>query len=616
MFAQYPYLNLSDFNLDYILKAIKDMRYEVTNFVSINAIKYANPIQWDITKQYEKNTIVIDPVTGTAYISVAPVPVGVALTRPEYWTVVFDLQSFVTKANQNLANNYEEQTTTTATMNTAAGNWVIWGDVLYKALVNITAGDAYVVGSNIQRIVIEDVINTIMQEIANEVQARQDADDAINVTIGDLDDLHTSDKSSIVNAINDEVQARQDADNDLQNNIDSVASDLAAEATTRQQQATNLQLSINGVNDTLTQAITNEATARTAADNALRQAISEVASQSNRKVVIIADSYGMVHDTTFLSILKTAAPTIYDGVGVSSIGFLPVSPYTFTDQFDIFIANYTEEQKNKVTDVILCGGWNDARQLGYYGDTVAELNNAILTTASHIKSVCPNATVRPCFMAWHSGRSQQNQVTRNSLIDTMNCYDGAIGEKISALTACKYPMRNVLCMDSSYFHPNETIGAPAIAKALHENLFNGNAHYNYTYNFSYAYLSTNPFKSTGYAVVVSITDDMTRVVSTPLFMNALTNISGGIIAVTDAPYMFLIFPEVTSGLGQGAQTAVSVLIKGTINGVQYSDYTPCMMYLYGTGNWLLLTPEGNLVTSIAEDSLMIINWTFDNLHSI
>ena len=220
MFNQYPYLNLNDLNLDYILKAIKEMRYEVTNFVSINAIKYADPIQWDITRQYEKNTIVIDPVTGTAYISVAPVPVGVALTRPEYWTVVFDLQSFVTKANQNLANNYEEQTTTTATMNTSTGQWVIWGDVLYKALVNITAGDAYVVGSNIQRITVEDVIVAMLQDIANEVQARQDADTVLQ------------------NNINAEILARQGADTALQGNID-------AEILSRQGADTALQGNID-----------------------------------------------------------------------------------------------------------------------------------------------------------------------------------------------------------------------------------------------------------------------------------------------------------------------------------------------------------------------------------
>lgn len=194
MFNQYPYLNLNDLNLDYILKAIKEMRYEVTNFVSINAIKYADPIQWNITSQYEKNTIVIDPVTGTAYISVAPVPAGVALTRPEYWTVVFDLGSFVTRAAQNFTSRWESNTTTTATFPTNTGEWVVWGDVLYKALVNITAGDTYVIGSNIEHFTIEDLYNSYLNTIAS-----------ILAMVGDLVDLNTSDKTSIVNAINSVV---------------------------------------------------------------------------------------------------------------------------------------------------------------------------------------------------------------------------------------------------------------------------------------------------------------------------------------------------------------------------------------------------------------------------
>lgn len=187
----YPYLNLNDLNLDYILKTIGELRYEVTNFVSINAIKYADPIQWNITTQYEKNTIVIDPVTGTAYISVAPVPAGVALTRTEFWTVVFDLGSFVTRAAQNFTSNWESETTTTATFATNTGKWLVWGDVLYKALTNITAGDTYVVGGNIEHFTIEDLYNAYLNTIAN-----------ILAIVGDLADLTTSDTTSIVNAIN------------------------------------------------------------------------------------------------------------------------------------------------------------------------------------------------------------------------------------------------------------------------------------------------------------------------------------------------------------------------------------------------------------------------------
>lgn len=195
MFNQYPYLNLNDLNLDYLLNEIKRMYNDVTNFVSINAIKYADPIQWNITSQYEKNTVVIDPLTGTAYISVAAVPSGVALTRTEYWTVVFDLGSFVVRAAKNFTTRFEEATTLTATFSTTAGEWLVWGDTLYIANVNITAGDSYVVGGNIRRITIEEVKNTIIQLI-------NDNYDTIVDMIGILDDLTTTDKTNIVAAIN------------------------------------------------------------------------------------------------------------------------------------------------------------------------------------------------------------------------------------------------------------------------------------------------------------------------------------------------------------------------------------------------------------------------------
>ena len=205
-FNQYPYLNLNDLNLDYILKAIGEMKYEVTNFVSINAIKYADPIQWNITSQYEKNTIVIDPVTGTAYISVAPVPAGVALTRPEYWTVVFDLGSFVTRAAQNFTSRWESETTATATFPTNTGEWLVWGDVLYKALTNITAGDTYVVNGNIDHFTIEDLYNAYLNTVAS-----------ILGMIGDLVDLNTVDKTNLVAAINEVVAdlaaVREDVEN-------------------------------------------------------------------------------------------------------------------------------------------------------------------------------------------------------------------------------------------------------------------------------------------------------------------------------------------------------------------------------------------------------------------
>lgn len=203
IFENFPYTNFHELNLQWILRALKELEHTIDEFVSINALKYADPIQWNITSQYEKNTIVIDPVTGIAYISVQPVPSGVALTNTDYWTVVFDLGSFVTKAAKNFTSNYEEATTLTATMSLNAGDWVIWGDTLYKALVNITAGDTYVPDSNIKQFTMEELC-------------------------GHLDDLNTTDKSNLVAAINEVLQTLQDTAGDLDNLSTTDKSNLVA----------------------------------------------------------------------------------------------------------------------------------------------------------------------------------------------------------------------------------------------------------------------------------------------------------------------------------------------------------------------------------------------------
>lgn len=191
---KYAYTDFHELNADWMIRTMMELINQVENFVSLNAIKYADPIQWDITRQYEKNTVVIDPITGTAYISVAPVPMGVALTNTDYWSVVFDLGSFVVNAAKNFTNRYEAETTLTATFPSSVGQWLVWGDVLYKALTNITPGDAYVVDGNIEHFTIEDLYTSCLNTIAN-----------LTNIIGDIDDLETTDKSSVVAAINEVV---------------------------------------------------------------------------------------------------------------------------------------------------------------------------------------------------------------------------------------------------------------------------------------------------------------------------------------------------------------------------------------------------------------------------
>ena len=88
---EYPYTDSGRYNADWMLNELKRLSIEMVDFVKLNTIKYADPINWDIAKQYEANTVVIDANTGKAYLSVAPVPSGVSISDTNYWEPILTL---------------------------------------------------------------------------------------------------------------------------------------------------------------------------------------------------------------------------------------------------------------------------------------------------------------------------------------------------------------------------------------------------------------------------------------------------------------------------------------------------------------------------------------------
>lgn len=156
-FNEYPYRNLTDLNLDYMLSEINRLRDVIKNFINVNTIKYADPIQWDITKQYEANTITIDASTGIAYISTKPVPQGVSISNTDYWTPIFNLSELFATINNNLTVNIEEIGTTTATFETHKGDWILWNGNLYIVILDdIAIGTAYTENVNIRKTTVEE----------------------------------------------------------------------------------------------------------------------------------------------------------------------------------------------------------------------------------------------------------------------------------------------------------------------------------------------------------------------------------------------------------------------------------------------------------------------------
>ena len=235
-----PYTNFHDINLDWIIEVLNEFNTKLTDFVSLATIKYADPIQWDITSQYEANTVVVDS-HGNAYLSVKPVPSGVSLDRVEFWTKIgnFDeLWADVKKAITPIDEGHSPTTTADRAVND-----LVW---VNGALVRVTkamiAGDSYVPGSNCVSSSTNEVLHYLItafnESLSAEQTAREEADNKLQTAIGAETTARENADNKLQTAIGAETTARENADTQLQTAI-------GAETTARENADTQLQNSIN-----------------------------------------------------------------------------------------------------------------------------------------------------------------------------------------------------------------------------------------------------------------------------------------------------------------------------------------------------------------------------------
>lgn len=156
-----PYTNFHDLNLDWIIKALTDINRRLANFVSLNTIKYADPIKWNITSQYAQNTLVIDPQDGTAYLSVQPVPQGVQITNADYWTPVFTLQNFIDPLKKAITAVPQQENGQAATEILPANSVFFVGDVLCTNPEAIPQTSLVVIGTNCVEVSVVDLISRL-----------------------------------------------------------------------------------------------------------------------------------------------------------------------------------------------------------------------------------------------------------------------------------------------------------------------------------------------------------------------------------------------------------------------------------------------------------------------
>lgn len=227
-----PYTNFHDLNLDWIMDELNEFNTKLTNFVSLATIKYADPIQWDITSQYEANTVVVDS-KGNAYLSVQPVPSGVSLDRTEFWTKIGNFDELWADVKKAITPN-DEGHSPTATAARAVNDLVWVNGELVRVTRAMIAGDAYVPGSNCvsssTNEVLHYLVTTFNDGLRAEITARENADTQLQQAIA-------AEQTARENAIAEEQTARKNEDNDLRTVI-------TTEQTTRENADNDLQNSI------------------------------------------------------------------------------------------------------------------------------------------------------------------------------------------------------------------------------------------------------------------------------------------------------------------------------------------------------------------------------------
>ena len=217
-----PYTNFHDLNLDWIMDELNEFNTRLTNFVSLATIKYADPIQWDITSQYEANTVVVDS-KGNAYLSVQPVPSGVSLDRTEFWTKIGNFDELWADVKKAITPN-DEGHSPTATAARAVNDLVWVNGALVRVTRAMIAGDAYVPGSNCvsssTNEVLHYLINAFNEGLSAEKTARENADTQLQTAIDAEKTARENADTQLQTAIDAETTARENADTQLQTAID------------------------------------------------------------------------------------------------------------------------------------------------------------------------------------------------------------------------------------------------------------------------------------------------------------------------------------------------------------------------------------------------------------
>lgn len=416
---------------------------EVIDIGDVMALKYANPIQWDITTQYEPNTIVIDPKTGTAYISTQAVPSGVDLNREEYWTVVFDLERFYADFKSSITKDNGINETLSFNVNNGELFW--YKNIIRIAKSNIIAG-SLPTDENSSVITFENWVNTLINGVNNTIN---DVNNTINELSTNLNN-ETSDRMNADNAINQRISdLNEGLINKIEADDEAIKQSIAQNVETINKAIETSNENINTTNQRVNGLEENI--------NNLSEEVSEIT--QNRKYIFISDSYEEYgHWIDKCSYMLGLTSADYYNVSAGGTSFNDGSWLNLITEW----VNSHSNVANTITDIVVVGGLNDSN--GSAGSGV--LATAILNFMSYVKTNIVNAHVWIGYVGWALNSSPVlGGRTADLRAQTFSIYSRAESFEATYLTGVECAIHDINALGSDKLHPNE-IGGTFIAEAV------------------------------------------------------------------------------------------------------------------------------------------------------
>lgn len=153
-------------------------------YIETSSISYADPIQWDITKQYPRNTVVVT-VNGDGYLSTQPVPIGIDIDNEDYWTKIGNFSELWGSVKLAIT-PVDEKLKTTASEARAVNDLVWLNNDLYIITKAMDAGTRYIEGTNCKKTNIGEQLKDLNTKVDSNKSSVDNSIEQINTNIENI----------------------------------------------------------------------------------------------------------------------------------------------------------------------------------------------------------------------------------------------------------------------------------------------------------------------------------------------------------------------------------------------------------------------------------------------